>query len=76
MQSQLSFRGRIDGIKVATGGMHRWFHPLCGSHPVTLLTLHAQNGSPSLHGLLPTTIALMSSLLRSPFTAAELAWTA
>ncbi len=54
--------------------LHRLFHPLCGSDLVTLVSLLAHNGPPSLKGLLPVSIALTTALCRTPFTVAERIW--
>lgn len=52
---------------------HRVFHPLCGADTVTLLRLLARHGPPSGRGALPFGVALAASLLRAPFTLADLA---
>jgi hypothetical protein len=57
-----------------SNNLHRLFHPLCGSDLVTLISLLARNGPPSLKGLLPVSIALTTALCRTPFTAAERVW--
>jgi hypothetical protein len=75
-QSKTSYGNKAQASMTCDSKMHRWFHPLCGSHPVILLALLAHNGPPSLKGVLPTSVALASALGRFPFTAAEIAWTA
>ena len=52
---------------------HRVFHPLCGADTLTLLRLVARHGPPSAKGALPYGLALATSLLRLPFTLADLA---
>ncbi|TNC74768.1 sulfotransferase family protein [Rubellimicrobium roseum] len=52
---------------------HRIFHPLCGADPVTLLRLVARHGPPSVRGTPAYLVALATSLVRLPFTAADLA---
>jgi hypothetical protein len=53
---------------------HRVFHPLCGSDPVTLITVLARSGGPGRGGVWRTAIALACVFGRLPFTAAELIW--
>ena len=50
------------------------FHPLCGSHPSTLLKLVLENGAPSLNRWPQAAIALTVSLARWPFSSAEQVW--
>ncbi len=52
---------------------HRLFHPLCGADPVTLAGLVARRGLPSLTGLPTFAVACACSVMRLPFTLAELA---
>lgn len=52
---------------------HHLFHPLCGADTLTLLRLLARHGPPSAKGALPYGVALATSLLRLPFTLADLA---
>ncbi|MBP1804905.1 sulfotransferase family protein [Rubellimicrobium aerolatum] len=52
---------------------HRVFHPLCGADPVTLLRLVARNGPPSARGWPAYAVALATSVVRLPFTVADLA---
>jgi hypothetical protein len=56
----------------ATFPWHRVFHPLCGADPLTLAHLVRRNGPPSLKGLPAFAVACATSLLRLPFTLAEL----
>lgn len=51
---------------------HRVFHPLCGADPLTLVHLVRRYGLPSRRGLPAFAVACATSLLRLPFTLAEL----
>ncbi|PYE85960.1 sulfotransferase family protein [Pseudoroseicyclus aestuarii] len=59
----------------AEGGFpwHRAFHPLCGADPLTLASLVARRGAPSLRGAPTLAVAALMSLMRAPFTLAEAA---
>lgn len=50
------------------------FHPLCGSHPSTLLKWFWENGAPTPNRWPQAAIALAVALARWPFSSAEQAW--
>ena len=52
----------------------RLFHPLCGADPVTLLGLIRRHGV-TRRSVLPLSIALASSLLKTPASLLEHGWT-
>ncbi|WOI57741.1 sulfotransferase [Palleronia sp. LCG004] len=57
----------------AEGGFpwHRWFHPLCGADPLTLLSVVARGGMPAPSRVPAFAIACAMSVFRLPFTLAE-----
>jgi omega-hydroxy-beta-dihydromenaquinone-9 sulfotransferase len=63
-----SERNNADGLKPSLD------HPLCGSDPLTLVTVLVRNGFVPPSRLLQVGIALGSVLLRAPFSLAEAAW--